>query len=501
MEKSKVLETIVPPITGLVDEAYPLIVALSHERPWQWFYSNYIQIVFKNDDQMGYNIRFYKTDHRGIMWDTLNPWINYNIVNVGLLKTLGMDIVDFLVRSIDDGYYVSVYLDRYYIPGIRNYQKSHMTHEAMVVGYDLENGKIQIMEYMQSYLTRFSVTLDEFRQAYENSDPARCDEIHLLKFDSNRHYEFDLVNISEQLKDYLSARNTSERYRINSNPVCSPFVTFGTDVYKIIRQLLDYNQLKYDIRVFNSLWEHKKVMAERVKFIADNGFVDDFMEFYEPCKDIENKAYLLKSQFMKLCATKNPALMKTILSLLDYIEDKECDVLGRMVEMIDAQVEKNKARAKDAWYSEHAFGPGTRSFEPIRADNILIEFDITPLNDVIEGVVGYSGSDVQAIAYSSMTVALTLNDRGRFEAMDGDRFRAVSPVDYSRNKTYHVIIRADFSDRTYGIMIHNGEFLHIIAEKFRFGIYHQNPADLDKVSMIAANMSSFAILNHSISAG
>ena len=98
--KSKVLETIVPPITGLVDEAYPLVVALAHERPWPWFYSNYIQMVFKNDDQMGYNVRFYKTDHRGIMWDTLNPWINYNIVNVNFLKALDMGIIDLIVRSI-----------------------------------------------------------------------------------------------------------------------------------------------------------------------------------------------------------------------------------------------------------------------------------------------------------------------------------------------------------------------------------------------------------------
>ena len=59
-----ILHTAVSPITGLVDEAYPLVVALNSEKTWAWFYSNSIQIVLNNDEQRGYNIRFYKTDHQ-----------------------------------------------------------------------------------------------------------------------------------------------------------------------------------------------------------------------------------------------------------------------------------------------------------------------------------------------------------------------------------------------------------------------------------------------------
>jgi len=134
--KSLILNTVVPPITGLVDESYPLVVALGSDKPWPWFYSNYIQLALKNDDKMGYNVRFYKTDHKGIMWDTQNPWINYNRMNVNFLKELNMGIIDFVVRSINTGYYVSIFLDRFYVPGVRNYQNSHFTHEAMVFGYD-----------------------------------------------------------------------------------------------------------------------------------------------------------------------------------------------------------------------------------------------------------------------------------------------------------------------------------------------------------------------------
>jgi hypothetical protein len=500
MQKSRILDTIVPPITGLVDEAYPLVVALSHERSWQWFYSNYIQIVFKNDDLRGYNIRFYKTDHRGVMWDTLNPWINYNILSMQFLKSLGMGIVDFIAQSIDNGFYLTVYLDRFYVPGIRNYQKQHMSHEAMVFGYDMENDKIHIIEYTDTYMSKFAITTAEFVEAYEHSDRDRYEDIHLMKFDDKRHYEFDLVNISEQLQDYLAARNTSERYRINSNPVLSPFVTFGTGVYGLMRDLLGYNALKYDIRVFNSFWEHKKVMAERVKYITDNGLADDFAQFYEPCKDIENKAYLLKSQFMKLCATKNPTTLKNVYMLLDTIENSERDILTRMVEKIEAQIERNRIRKPEAWYPEHAFKAGTRAIGPVKAGRIEIEFDLTTLNNTVEGAVGYAGSGAKATAFSDFTMLLHLSERGHFEAMAGGQFRADAHLSYARSRKYHVGIRADFTTGTYDVDIHNGEVLHRIAKGFRFGEHMLEPADIGKITLVVENMSGFTVERHRITA-
>src|SRR5665647_3193961 len=99
--QSMVLNTVVPPITGLVDESYPLVVALCSDKPWPWFYSNYIQLALKNIEQMGYNVRFYKTDHRGIIGDTMNPWIKYNIINVNFLKSLNIGIIDFVIKSIN----------------------------------------------------------------------------------------------------------------------------------------------------------------------------------------------------------------------------------------------------------------------------------------------------------------------------------------------------------------------------------------------------------------
>jgi unsaturated chondroitin disaccharide hydrolase len=193
-------------------------------------------------------------------------------------------------------------------------------------------------------------------------------------------------------------------------------------------------------------------------------------------------------------------VLKTIFSLIDYLEEKEKLVYAMMVEKIDEQIEKNKIRQKDAWYPECAFREATRSLEPVRADCVEIDFDLVFRNEVVEGVIGYCDSKTQVTAYSSFSLILRFNAQGYFEAMDGDHFRAASQISYVRNKTYHVSIRADFSDKTYKIAINDGESRHIVAEKFRFGTYVQDPCDIDKISLVVDNMSSFMVLNHKISA-
>jgi hypothetical protein len=490
------LKTIVPPITGLVDEAYPLIVALNSDKPWAWLYSNYIQLALKNDEQMGYNIRFYKTDHRGIMWDTMNPWIKYNIMNVGFLKALGMGIIDFVIRSIDNGYYVAIYLDRFYIPGVRNYQQSHMTHEAMVFGYDLSNKKINLIEYTGAYLTEFSIDFAEFEQAYEHCDLKRYDEINLCKLDSQRQYQFDLINVYEHLTDYLTSRNTSQRYRNNSNPIQTPFFTFGVAVYQEIKRLLDVNELNGDFRVFNSIWEHKKLMTSRARYMVTNQLVENFERFITPCESIENTSYLLKCQFMKYSATKKPKALDMVYHLLEQMVSEEKALLSEMREAIGAQIEKNRTQEEKPWRSKHSFTEGMLKLDALPVDFSGICFDVIPQNDGIDGVIGYCDSHTEIIGYSELKLLLKFHPDGYFQARNGDQYDADCLVPYSKGKRVHVTIKVDFSKLSYCITVETDGEKHELANHYAFGSHAMKANDLDKLSMTVNNFTGFMVENH-----
>ena len=495
-----ILRTAVSPITGLVDEAYPLMVALNSEKPWAWFYSNYIQIVFKNDEHRGYNIRFYKTDHRGIMWDTMNPWIKYNIINVSFLKELGIGIIDFVIRSIDSGYYLSVYLDRYYVRGVRNYQQSHMTHEAMVFGYDNAEKKIHLMEYAGAYLSPFVISFSAFKDAYDNSDLNRYDAINLLRLDTERRYQFDLVNVSEQMRDYLSSTNTSERYRNNSNPIKTPFVTFGIDAYREARRLLDYDRLQSDYRVFNSIWEHKKVMTERVRYMEEKRLAEGIGAFLPLCGEVENLAYLVKSQFMKFTVTQKPKALQTVYDLFDEMIVKEEVLIRGMLCVIDKQIERNRRLEAAPWTSKHDFVSGTHKLSVSKGRRLTVEFDAVPHHDGIDGVIGYADSQSYPVGYAALKCRVRFNPAGYIEARNGDRYSAEEFIPYRKNSRYHIYITVDFDTQSYCARVSSGDQVWRLAERYAFSPSARAADDIDKVMITTDNDTFFSLEHHSVSA-
>ena len=189
-------------------------------------------------------------------------------------------------------------------------------------------------------------------------------------------------------------------------------------------------------------------------------------------------------------------MVTKLLVMLDAMEEMERTVYGQMIEMIERKIAKNKVRQAEIWYSECVFRSGTRSLTTLKADQVTIEFDMSIENEVVEGVIGYCDSKTQVIAYSSLFIMLRLNALGSFEAMDGAVFRAATPIPYSRNCQYHVRIEADFARQVYSISIHDGNSLRWLGKDFHFNTLIHDPADLDKITVVHDNMSSFKVMNH-----
>ena len=489
------------PITGLVDEAFPLIVALTDDRPWDWFYSNYIQIALKNDERRGYNIRFYKTDHCGVIWDTMNPWIKYNTIDVKLLRELGMGIIDFTVRSVDSGYYLSVYLDRFYVPGTRNAAQSHLTHEALVFGYEAETRLIYLMEYQGAYLTAFTMDYDAFAQAYAHADEKRCDAIRLLRPDTERRYLFDLQNVYEQMSDYLYSRNTTLRYRSHFNPIQTPFFVLGMDAYREVKRLLAYDHLQNDYRVFNSIWEHKKVMTARIRYMAERNIAEGIGDFLPLCEETENLSYLVKSQYMKFTVTQKEKTLQTVCALFDEMVGKEQTLIAGLLVTIQRQLDVQQPDNPGVWISRHDFVQGTHALDTPPAKRLRITFDIIPQHDVIDGVIGYGDSLSAPVGYSAMKWLIRLHPDGFILARNGDRYEAVQPIRYTRGACCHAEITVDFGRQTYDARVSCGPGTDVLADGYAFGPDARRADDLAWVTLTADLGTAYHIEHHTVTAG
>ena len=194
--------------------------------------------------------------------DEENPYLDKKYY---FLKHLGGCVHSVIRNLIDDGYYVAfTEIDDYYIEGKSWYHERHMPHDGLICGYDQQEKTYSVLAYDNSWIYRVFQTPQKGFEAGRKS-----------AFRSGRYGRLcglkakpDIVKLQPskiciQLKAYLES--DLERYPLDGN-----VIIYGSAVHEYIIIYLDklaagdipYERL--DWRVFRMLWEHKKVMLERI---------------------------------------------------------------------------------------------------------------------------------------------------------------------------------------------------------------------------------------------
>ncbi len=108
---------------------------------------------------------------------------------------------------------------------------------------------------------------------------------------------------------------------------------------------------------------------------------------------------------------------------------------------------------EDQWHSKLDFNAGTQSLGSDNTGVLSIEYDVTPLSNNIDGVMGYADSSTTVTAYSHLAMIVRMYTNGYFDARDGDDYAADASVGYTANTTYHVEIEANLPNETYDVWI------------------------------------------------
>jgi hypothetical protein len=271
-----------PPLISLLHHAYPLTAAQVHKDFLAWFYSNYIQLEYDLDNL---RLNFFTNIILGNC--VLCPILDYKILDLEFLHLSHIDIIDFIVDSINMGYYVTTYLDEYFVPKRNAYQNHHNRHDTMIFGYDLNNKVLKIMGFdKKQHYCASNISFSEFGDSYAGCIDKTTDVI-LFKakdeFSYEPSYKFDIINIINLLEDYLFSADTCERLRIIKNP--KEGFTYGISVYKeLIRyfQFVIENKIGLgDVKPLHLLWEHKKCMVSRIEYLIENNYIDSNNPFLE----------------------------------------------------------------------------------------------------------------------------------------------------------------------------------------------------------------------------
>ncbi len=171
-----------------------------------------------------------------------------------------------IIRNLlDHGYYVCFCgVDDYYIKGKSWYHERHFIHDGMICGYNREDKTYCIYAYDSNWIYRKFWTpqrcFDRGRDAIQKK--GGYGEIYAVRVKSDR-VEFSPKTVYENLRKYLDS--DFEKYPIDGKGnVWGSLVHEYLAMYigKLYDGSVPYDRM--DSRIFRLLWEHKKVMLERI---------------------------------------------------------------------------------------------------------------------------------------------------------------------------------------------------------------------------------------------
>ncbi|SEL11412.1 unsaturated chondroitin disaccharide hydrolase [Stigmatella aurantiaca] len=154
------------------------------------------------------------------------------------------------------------------------------------------------------------------------------------------------------------------------------------------------------------------------------------------------------------------------------------------------------------WYSRLFFAEAVRELGPGNTGLRTIEFDVTPLDASIDGVVGYADSATSVTAYSQLSMLVRMNPSGWFDVYNGTGYAAATTLLYVANTPYHVRISADLDARQYSVWVRpQGGAEVLLADRYAFRSTAPVMDDIGKAVLKSGTRDNeFRVANHTVRA-
>lgn len=326
--------------------SYPFranVTSILNNHPYflDWLYNNHIQLfcgVYPAVTNFDTYLDTYEPLSR-----VHYPLIETQFIKKEIFTSNGMDICEFIMNSINLGYYVYLGVDTFYLPLYSS--PNHLGHDIFIYGYNSENKQFYVADFFNGTYSREVVEFNSFRNAFESefSDTNEFKGIQLLKRIDEGHqskYQFNVEYVVTQLEDYNNEVNTSMRYAALEVPLLDPEGrtsgnrTWGLGVYRSLAEVFDQETISpVTLRSLHALYEHKKLMTARVSYLINRGFLDDTLHLENKITQIENNTLKLRNYFMKCLMSNKYNREKTQKWLFD-IQKSDGEFINELIELL-----------------------------------------------------------------------------------------------------------------------------------------------------------------------
>lgn len=175
---------------------------------------------------------------------------------------LEFDKLEIVKRLLDHGYYVHGGYNEKYIPTKFAYQKYDCPHDYLLIGYDEKEQKLISVGYTnRNKYERFEIRYEDYILSLKN----QYVEINTCKYNHEFKFEFDIQKVINGLTDYINSVSFEDMYPQKK--------IYGLAAIDELKQffLSQARENKYiDTRYIRALYEHRRIMYYRLKYIFEN---------------------------------------------------------------------------------------------------------------------------------------------------------------------------------------------------------------------------------------
>ncbi len=307
----------------------------------QWLMQYFIHIkLFYHPDSL--NLLFFDEELEQIM----------DLKGISYLE-ITSDILDYTKEKLEQGLYVNIHLDEFYLSEKDCFDTRHYVHENLIYGFsDREKVFYAFGFARKQKVQTFIIPYEEYLMAYEKGKLFLfCGAKYLTEeypwpvmlclLKESSPYSFEVHDFLVKIKEFLNPPD--------QEMVAEDLHMYGTDIYERILSELrgEEEQVVVDFRVFQLLYEQKQCIKRRLEFLQEKYHLENVLkEFWEEYKEVERSFQRIRLIYLKQLslegrtATLDQCILneKVNCGIADKLEEaigKERMILERLVEILE----------------------------------------------------------------------------------------------------------------------------------------------------------------------